>query len=109
MVLPIVLDKELADVTVINRGRVAHDNNCQGSIHHSPTPLLLRVVPLNPWGATEKPHVWLCSLCQDNLAVFQHLLDKYDGKIPWVIQRQFGNSIRALGLQGWHIYETTRV
>jgi len=69
----------------------AFDSGCQGSRHHSPTPLLLHEVTL-PGGRT----VMLCGICEDNLAVLVHLMDSSETALPWPLLREFGNEIRAL-------------
>jgi hypothetical protein len=103
--IPPVLAEALKDQSVINKASVEFDEICEGSKHHSPQPLLLRKISLVPWDGIDFPSVWICGICADNLAVFQHFLDKFDGEIPWVIQRQFGNSIRSLGKEGWIAYK----
>jgi hypothetical protein len=66
-----------------------------GSAFHSPRPLVVRRTDL-PSGGT----AWLCPTCAANLWVYERLLVKFGGSIPWEIQRCFGNRIRALVKRG---------
>ena len=68
---------------------------CQGSKFHSPTPLLTQRIKVGP---TE---VHLCGVCQDNLQVFVALMKATDGDLDWVVRREFGNMLRALGMKAW--------
>lgn len=68
------------------------DVQCEGSVHHSPTPLVVKQVML-PDGHT---FVWLCGTCADNLSVLLWLMESAEGVLPWPVRREFGNRIRAL-------------
>lgn len=90
------------------------DDPCEGSRHHSPTPLrtfavhLSAVVPEclgDSAPAPEDSPVWLCQTCDDNLRVFTCLMIAADGAMPWPMQREFGNTIRDLGIKAWSHYK----
>lgn len=68
---------------------------CEGSRFHSPTPLLVYVEEVA--GTT----VRLCGNCRDNLGVFSTLMNASNGSLPWEVRREFGNSIRDLGMRAW--------
>lgn len=86
--------------------------DCEGSRHHSPSPLLIR--PYNLTAAmdtvlgqcspTESETVYLCSTCKDNLTVYLSVLYAYDGAPPLAVKRDFGNIIRALGDRAWNAW-----
>lgn len=73
---------------------------CVGAKYHSPTPLVVHEVPLNP-ADPESEVVTLCGSCRDNLAIHQYLLERSDGELPWAVRREFGNLIRATGEKAW--------
>lgn len=83
--------------------------DCEGSKHHSPTPLLVRPHHLsdevpNLIGSNERTGedlVYLCSTCADNLTVYLSVLWAYDGATPHSVRRDFGNLIRDLGDRAW--------
>ena len=83
--------------------------SCDGSKHHSPSPLLVRPYHLSAAVAhvvgvaseTEKDLVYLCSTCKDNLTVYLSILYAYDGATPLAVKRDFGNLILALGDRAW--------
>jgi hypothetical protein len=94
----------------VDDGFLAFHLKCEGSKHHSPTPLILRQVSLIPKAGTAviHPTAILCGVCRDNLRVYQSLLVAHDGVIPWEVQRCFGNQIRALALKGWDLHKEGR-
>lgn len=77
-------------------GRTTDQAACEGSKHHSPSPLLVREVQVAPG-----QQAWLCGTCEGNLSVLQHLLVAHDGALPWPVRRCFGNLIRALAERSW--------
>lgn len=92
----------------------ADDQACEGARFHSPTPLFVedtRIVPvmwlsdlkINPGVAPEC--VWLCGTCRDNLAILTQIYKAAEGRVPWKVRREFGNSLRALAERGWARYE----
>lgn len=70
----------------------ASEHPCQGAQFHSPRPLLTRET-------LEREGVYLCPTCEANLGVLLYLLDATDNSLEWVVQREFGNQLRALGKQ----------
>lgn len=80
---------------------------CEGSIHHSPTPLFTHWTPLVPrdWydghPLPSPPHADLCGTCRDNLSLLLQMLHASDGQLGWETRREFGNGIRALATRGW--------
>lgn len=88
---------------------------CDGSRHHSPTPLactrlrLSEVVAQVSGGPVptpaDEPLLSLCGTCLDNLTVFVRLMGDYQGAMPWEVRREFGNTIRILGMQAWAEHE----
>lgn len=90
------------DFRTSDGGVLALDLACEGSKHHSPTPLMVYRVSIIP-GQDHGPFVMLCGTCKSNLKVFQSLL-LHHGEIPWEVQRQFGNIIRELAIRGWRQY-----
>ncbi len=72
-----------------------HDVDCECSLFHSPTPLLVR--PVTFGDQTYK----LCGVCADNIAVFVALMESSDGSLPWSLRREFGNRVREIGTQAW--------
>lgn len=82
-------------------GTPAVQRACEGAKFHSPTPLVLHERPISPSGAGRT--AWLCSTCWDNLKLLQHLLARSNGRLSWGVRREFGNIIRALAVEGWHI------
>lgn len=86
-------------------GSLNTNDSCEGAKFHSPTPLIVRRLPLWPGMASiEVDGVWLCGTCADNLAIYQHLLLQESGKIDWEVRREFGNLIRAIGQRSWEQY-----
>lgn len=83
-----------------DHGFLAFTSICEGSKHHSPTPLILHRVSLLP-GKEYGPFATLCGTCRDNFRVLQALLVAHEGRLPWEVQRQFGNKIRQLVYLGW--------
>lgn len=86
--------------------------DCEGSMHHSPSPLLIRPYYLSAavdevLGAPAREGddlaqlVYLCSTCRDNLTVYLSLLYAYSGAPPLAAKRDFGNIIRHLGDRAW--------
>jgi len=67
----------------------ASEHPCQGAQFHSPRPLLTR----------PREGVYLCPTCDANLRVLLHLLDSTENGLEWIVQREFGNQLRALGKQ----------
>lgn len=92
-------------------GSLAIGRECAGSRFHSPTPLVLNQIVLNPaWVQTIRPGdryhgdhrtEWLCSTCADNVHVYLRLLESTEGNVPWEVRREFGNMIRSLGDEAW--------
>lgn len=90
---------------------------CQGSSHHSPTPMMTRCYDLyayNENGDTpqiEDPEsagieqgqmpVWLCATCHDNLTTCLFLLHHYDGAPGDSVKRDFGNIILRMAEQAF--------
>lgn len=81
----------------------AYDHPCEGARHHSPQPLITYLVP--PSGDDDLTKVWLCGTCRSNMHVLQHLIQSYDGDVPWPLRREFGNILRALAFEGWQEYQ----
>lgn len=87
--------------------------DCEGSKHHSPSPLLIRPYYLSTMVAeavgTSTTHeeglVYLCSTCRDNLTVYLSILYAYDGATPQAVRRDFGNIILSLGDRAWSYWE----
>lgn len=81
---------------------------CTGAKHHSPTPLVVRTVVLDPERRTDvaAPTATLCGTCADNVGVLMGLMHHHDGVVPWAVRRDFGNLIRALAQRGWEWYST---
>lgn len=86
---------------------------CEGSKFHSPVPLLVRRHYLSDLMAMIDPGIvepiqeeplYLCSTCQDNLAVYLTVFYAYDGVIPKMVRRDFGNLIRDLGDRAWEYH-----
>ncbi len=83
--------------------------SCEGSVHHSPSPLLIRPVYLSALldevlggqARTEEDLVYLCSTCRDNVTVYLAILYAYSGAAPMAVRRDFGNLILALGERAW--------
>lgn len=89
----------------------SRDQVCEGAMYHTPRPLVLMHVLLIPtdWlGDLNGEKVWLCGTCRENLEVYQALLWRYDGELPWPLKREFGNMIRALGDRSWFRYQESR-
>lgn len=84
-------------------GVVARDDECCGAKFHSPSPLVLREVELNPWGGPSETAL-LCGTCADNLSLLQALLGAAEGELDWPVRRDFGNLVRALALRGWNLH-----
>lgn len=79
---------------------------CEGSKFHTPTPMVVDSYPLVPatWGPLRvlpSQTVWLCGTCRDNLTLLQQIWVSLDGDVPWLVRREFGNTIRALTQQAW--------
>lgn len=87
-------------------GKANLNDSCAGATFHSPTPLMLHEVPLDPYWGGCSMMAWMCATCADNLKSFQCLLVEHEGEIPWALQRQFGNVLRALAMRGWDHYKT---
>lgn len=83
-------------------GILTVDRECEGAKFHSPHPLMVSEVPLCEGAGA--PVVLLCGTCADNLSILRHLLVRNNGRLPWPVRREFGNTIRALALQGWDHY-----
>ena len=64
---------------------------CEGSKHHSPTPLVTTLVLV---GEEQVP---LCPTCSFNFRVYYDLMIASNGSLSWKVRREFGNLIRALG------------
>lgn len=83
--------------------------DCDGSRHHSPSPLLIRPVYLSTLldeALGNQPSdpddlVYLCSTCRDNIVVYLSILYAYDGAAPMAVRRDFGNLTRELGDRAW--------
>lgn len=84
---------------------------CEGSKFHSPTPLLVRLVFLSdmvtmmvsdgPWTLKYEDTVCLCAVCADNLHLYLAIRVAYEGEMPKMIRRDFGNIIQVLGDRAW--------
>jgi hypothetical protein len=81
---------------------------CDGSKFHSPTPLIVREYYLSDVVFTMKDNtslhedpVHLCATCSDNMDVYLSILYAYDGVMPTLSRRDFGNTIRDLGDRAW--------
>lgn len=82
---------------------------CEGSKHHSPSPLVIRPIYLTSLlgevdGSTPvraKGLVYLCATCRDNVTVYLSILHAYDGEAPLAVRRDFGNLVLALGDKAW--------
>lgn len=124
MSLPANLAEMLDEGDFPTRGGffAADDNLCEGAKFHSPTPLVLKVVSLNPYylsadtpGGVEGKRevdagtVVLCGTCADNLGVLQDLLIRHNGSLPWKVRREFGNQIRIMAERGWALTEEADV
>jgi hypothetical protein len=78
-------------------------HHCEGAQFHSPTPICIRPYVLGQelLAPAEEDELdiatWLCGNCCDNLTVYLRLLFEYEDDLPWVVRREFGNLIRALG------------
>lgn len=93
--------------------RALETGDCEGSVHHSPRPLLVHryslADPLDgillrlPEDATTPWSVRLCGTCVDNLGLYLTLLLAYEGVPPEAVKRDFGNPIRALGGKAWDL------
>lgn len=89
--------------------------DCEGSKHHSPSPLLVRPFYLSAAVDEVLGHepreeddlVYLCSTCRDNLTVYLSVLYAYDGAAPLAVKRDFGNIIRHLGDRAWEHWVAT--
>lgn len=104
MPFPAHLSEAIAEGTVPSRGGwyAREGETCEGAKFHSPQPLVLRNVSLNPFDPTDGDiDALLCGTCADNLGVLQELFVKMDGDVPWPLRREFGNQIRALAERGW--------
>lgn len=82
---------------------------CEGSVHHSPTPMFVVSVPTIPskWSELLSQRcdmVNLCGICRDNLAALQDILLATGGNVPWEVRRKFGNEIRRIGCDSWETY-----
>lgn len=82
---------------------------CEGSRHHSPTPMFVHATPLiSPeWDARlsrDSATINLCGTCQDNFVALQHILLTSKGRAPWAVRREFGNDIRRLATEAWDSY-----
>ncbi len=90
--MPVLTYKALSAVdTTTLPGRVNLHGECEGGKHHSPRPLILHEVTLR-----SGRQVWLCGVCQGNLAVYLHLMDHTDGKLPWALRREHPHFIRVM-------------
>ena len=91
--------------------RALETGDCEGSVHHSPRPLLVHryslADPLDgillrvPEDAESDWSVRLCGTCTDNLGLYLTMLLMYAGAPPEAVKRDFGNPIRALGDKAW--------
>lgn len=99
-------------------GVLTERQECQGSVFHSPRPLIVRcywigefegegpyLLPNDEETQIDRPCVWLCGVCSHNLQVFLLLMRKTKGAMGWLARREFGNQIRALGQKAWEDYE----
>lgn len=89
------------------------DEECQGAVHHSPTPMVVHAVPViaPEWDARlsrESEVVHLCGLCRDNLLLAQHILLVTQGRTPWAVRREFGNRTREIAVEAWEQFVSMR-
>ena len=89
------------------------DAECEGAVHHSPTPMIVHAVPLiSPeWDSRlskQSPTVNLCGLCRDNLLIAQHVLLTTQGRTPWAVRREFGNKTREIAVEAWERFVSMR-
>lgn len=108
-----VSDRDSHDITdPLARVNASAEWICLGATYHSPRPLFLIEAPLIPADWPDAPKnvetVVLCGTCYDNLTVYEALLYEYDGEVPWSLRREIGNMTRALGDQGWRLYQEAR-
>lgn len=85
--------------------------DCEGSVHHSPRPLLVHRYDLSdpfdgllmriPQDAESDRSVRLCGTCVDNLGLYLTMLLTFAGAPPEAVKRDFGNPIRSLGDRSW--------
>lgn len=68
---------------------------CQGAKFHSPSPLITRRYCETGMDLGE---LWLCPTCTKNLVCFLHLFNS-ELQMDWPLLREFGNSIRELGMR----------
>lgn len=90
---------------------------CEGSVHHSPRPLLVRRYDLaHPYTGVlrqveqaQTGSVQLCGTCVDNLSLYLTMLLAYAGAPPEAVKRDFGNPIRSLGDSAWNRWSTPTI
>ena len=113
-----LLTKGSANVSLPGSLAWLQTGDCEGSKHHSPSPLLIRPYYLSAavdevrgeQPRTEDDLVYLCSTCWDNLTVYLSILHAYSGAVPMAAKRDFGNIIRHLGDRAWqHWIDTAPV
>lgn len=106
-----VLSESRKEITLPGALTWLQTGDCEGSKHHSPSPLLIRpyylsaavddVLGNDGIGQGDNDLVYLCSTCRDNLTVYLSILYAYDGAPPLAVKRDFGNIIRTLGERAW--------
>lgn len=89
------------------------DAECDGAVHHSPTPMVVHAVPvIHPdWDvrlSRESATVNLCGICRDNLLLAQHILHVTQGRAPWAVRREFGNKTREIAVEAWERFVSLR-
>lgn len=113
-----LLTKSASHVSVPGTLTWLQTGDCEGSKHHSPSPLLVRPYylsaavdeVLDQAPREEDDLVYLCSTCRDNLTVYLSILYAYSGAAPMAVKRDFGNIIRHLGDRAWeHHIQTAPV
>lgn len=90
--------------------------DCEGSVYHSPRPLLVHRYDLSdpfdgllmriPQDAESDRSVRLCGTCVDNLGLYLTMLLTYAGAPPEAVKRDFGNPIRSLGDRSWDYWSS---
>ncbi len=86
--------------------------DCDGSRHHSPSPLLIKPVYLSSLldevlggdARAGEDLVYLCSTCRDNVTVYLSILYAYNGAAPRAVKRDFGNLTLTLGERAWQYW-----
>lgn len=83
---------------------------CEGADHHSPIPLTIGAVSLNPFDVDDDEMcASLCPTCEANMHLLQALLVRTNGELPWIVRREFGNGVRVLAMKGWKHFGVSRV